>query len=279
MARSNDESGKPPSRGPGTAGAPGAAPEDLARRLRRAVSRELPELIASHGRRLTLRAVPQLLLNPHVTPRAIEELLQVRELLSQYEVRSAVARHPRTPETGAMRFVSGLYWRDLLAILVDVRIAPAVRKVAEKYLVQRLGRLTTGEKIAVARRAPAPVLAHLRDDPSRHVIKALLENPRLTEEALLPVVASRGTRPQILGQIAADPRWGPRYPVRVALSRNPQAPFRTLFEILPTLRRRDLEVVSELEDHSWIVRHRARELLERPRRRRPAAERGEAGAH
>ncbi len=232
----------------------------LAVRLRRATSGQLLELIPDHGREMTVREVRQVLLNPFVTPQAIEELLAIRRLLSVYEVKSAIARHRRTPPTAALRFVSGLFWRDLVDIAADLRIAPAVRRVAEKYLVRRLSRLAVGEKMAVARRATPVVLAQLRHDPSVQVIKALLENPRLTEEALLPLVSSPKALPRILELVAGNERWGPRYDIRLGLSRNPQTPCRVLLEILPHLRRDDLSAVAAVDAHSWIVRHRAGEM-------------------
>jgi hypothetical protein len=242
---------------------PGQEPKHLGARLRRATSRQLLELIPAHAGEMTVREVRQVLLNPFVTGPAIDELLAIRRLLSVYEVRSAIARHRRTPQTAALRFVSGLFWRDLVDIAADLRIAPAVRRVAEKYLVRRLGKLAVGERMAIARRATPTVIAHLRHDPSTHVIKALLDNPRLTEEALLPLTSSDKTLPRILELVARHERWGPRYELRVALSRNPQTPCRALVEILPHLRREDLRAVVELDAHSWIVRHRARELTER----------------
>ena len=239
--------------------------EPIKARLGRANSRELLELLAGDARSLTAGDARRVLLNPFATTEVIEELTGIRRLLASYDVRSAIARHRRTPESVALRFISGLFWRDLLEITVDVRISPAVRQVAEKYLVRRLGRLTTGEKMAIARRATPDVLAHLRKDPSLQVIKALLENPRLTEPTLLPMVASEATLPRVLDLVARTPRWSTRYEIRVALSRNSRSPFRVIFDILPTLRRKDLRVVAHREEHSSIVRHRARELLESER--------------
>ena len=248
--------------------------DDLGAQLSRANSKQLLELIGE-TRELTPRQVFRALRNPFVTAEAIEALLAVRGLLSSYQVRSAIARHRRTPETVALRFVSGLYWRDLLEISVDMRISPAVRRVAEKYLIQRLGRLTVGEKMAIARRAAAGVLARLRSDPSLHVIKALLQNPRLTEAVLLPMVASESTLPRVLDLIAREPRWGTRYEIRLALSRNTRSPFRVILEILPGLRRQDLITVANQESHSGVIKRRAGELLAgteigaRARRNRP----------
>lgn len=235
--------------------------DDLGTRLSRASSRQLLELIAEQTHDLTVREVYRVLRNPFVTAEAIEALIAVRRLLTSYEVRSAIARHRRTPETVALRFVSGLYWRDLLEISVDVRISPAVRQVAEKYLIRRLGRLSVGEKTTIARRAAAGILVRLRKDPSLQVIKALLQNPRLTELVLLPLVSSEQTLPRVLDLVASEPRWAARYEIRLALCRNTRSPFRVIFQILPTLHRQDLLAVANQDAHSSVVRSRAREIL------------------
>ncbi len=240
----------------------GPSQEGLRARLGRSNAKELLRLVADQAQSLTIGDVRRVLRNPFATAEVIEALLGARRLLASYDVRSAIARHRRAPEAVALRFIPGLFWRDLLEISVDVRISPAVRQVSEKYLTQRLSRLATGEKMAIARRATAGVLAHLRQDPSLYVIKALLENPRLTEPVLLPMVADEATVPRALDLVAAQPRWGSRYEIRVALARNPRSPFRVILDILPTLRRRDLHAVANREVHSSFVRNRAKELLD-----------------
>lgn len=235
-------------------------------RFRQASSRELGDLVAEHGHRLELRHIRQILNNPFLTESVIEELASHRRLTSVYEIKAALCRHPRTPQASAMRFVSSLFWRDLMEITADVRIRAGTRTAAEKYLILRLPRLSVGEKTSLARRATANVLAQLGLDPDPRVIAALLQNPRLTESSLEPVVA-RSNRPRHLQLIAEDPRWGSAYRIRVALSLNPLVPFRALFRLLPDLKRDDLQAVADLDAHSTIVRERAREILES---RRPA---------
>ena len=233
----------------------------LRARLGRASSRELLQLVVDHRETLGAGEVRRALRNPFVTAEVIDALAENRRLAGSYEVRSAVARHRRTPETTALRFISGLFWRDLLDISVDMRISPAVRRVAEKYLVERLKRVTVGEKIAIARRAAGGTLKHLMKDPNLTVVKALLSNPRLTEPGLLPLVSNEEALPRVLDLVASDPRWAMRYEIRLALCRNPRSPYRVIFELLPSLLRRDLLEIAGQEDHTWVVRHRARELL------------------
>ena len=236
----------------------------VAPRLRGAGSRELQALVERHLKDFTMREVRQVLLNPHVTGEVIEEVLEARHLLSAYEVRRAIARHRRTPEPVAMRFIPGLFWYDLAEITLDVRLRPAVRRAAEKYLLQRLPRLSLGEKVTLARRAGGEVIARLRRDPSPRVIGALLENPRLTVNLIAPLAATSDS-PRILDLVAKNTPWGQCYEVRSALAGNYSTPFRAVFAILPTLRRPDLVRIAFDEEHSTVVRNRALEILEKRR--------------
>ena len=247
-------------------GVDGAAGAELRARLRRASRRELLDLVGEHLRAMTMREVRQLLLNPHVDGEVIDQLIGTRHLGVIYAFQAAVARHHRTRETSALRFVPRLFWRDLMEIGLDSRLRPAVRRTAERYLLLRLPRLSVGEKISLARRASREILAVLRHDPSPVVVKALLENPRLSEEVLLPLASSRQARPQVLRALARDPRWGSRPEICAALARNPSTPASDLCNLLVDLRRDDLLAVADLEEHTWIVRHRAREILENPPR-------------
>lgn len=254
--RPTTDPGRNARRGAGQKRAP-----DLRQRLRRATGAELLRLVVDHGHRLGLPEVRQLLANVHVTAEAIDELLANRKLLAVYEVGVAIARHPRTPEHQAMRLIPSLRWRDLLEIAVDSRIRAGSRRAAERYLRERLPRLTPGEKIALARRAPAGLAPLLGTEANLRVLEALLGNPRLTEQAVVAIVGDPRASPRHLDLLARDPRWGPRYAVRAALCRNPRAPFRVLFELLPTSTRADLEAVIDQVEHANLVRERARDLL------------------
>lgn len=244
---------KPPRRRPPRAG--------LAHKMRRVSSKELRSLVSERTKDLTSQEMRQALLNPHLTEEIIEELLLARHLLSIYEIRRSLARHRRTAETTAIRFVASLFWRDLLEITLDVRIRPTVRRQAENYIIQRLPRLTVGDKTTLARRATGPVAAHLRNDPNQRVITALLENARLTEDILAPL-AAESTSPRILDLLAANPRWGRRGEIRKALAKNGATPFRATLAILPTLTRADLVEIAADAVHSVVIRNRAAEVLE-----------------
>ena len=245
----------PPSQDP-------ALPDDLLVRLRRSTSPDLKALVQDFGRFFGLKEVRQMLRNPFVDGECLQELSTIRSLMANHPIQAAVARHFRTPEPVAMRFVPNLFWRELLEISVDVRIRAPVRRVAERYLVERLPRLTVGEKIALARRATAPISEHLICSPDLRVVHAVLANPRMTESALMPLLKNDKASPKALQAVSAHRRWGAGYGVRVALCRNPQTPFAEIYRLLPKLTREDLEGITTIVRHSGVVLRKVEELLE-----------------
>lgn len=238
-----------------------AAPEDLERRLREAETEELHDLLRHHAAELEVPAALQALRNPFLGRDGIQLLADSRRLLTSYEVKRQIALHPRTPEPLALRFVPSLFWRDLLEIGLDARVRPMVRRAADRRLTGRAGALAVGEKVAIARRGSARVVARLRHDPTPRVIAALLENPRLTEGSLLPLASDDQARPEVLEMLARHRRWGSRYEIRHALCTNPRTPVHTALPILPMLRKRDLAGIARAPRVPAAVRRRARVLL------------------
>ena len=115
---------------------PAAEPE-LHHRLREAGTEELLALLRTHAGELTAPAVRHALRNPYCTAEAIEVVAGEQRLLSFYEVRRDLALHPQTPEILAARFVPTLWWRDLMALALDTRLRPALRRAAELHLGDR----------------------------------------------------------------------------------------------------------------------------------------------
>ncbi len=237
------------------------SPHDLASRLREVGGEELLALLERHAPELDLAAAEQALRNPFLGREAIEILAAQGRLLPAYEIKRLIALHPRTPEPLALRFIPTLFWRDLVEIGLDTRVRPAVRRAADRRLIGRLSALAVGEKASLARRASSRVLGQLRHDPSTRVVAALLENPRLTEGVVLPLVSSENARPDVLEVVARHRRWGVRYEVRLGLCLNPNTRLATALATLPSLRKSDLRMVARRPRLAPAVRRRVEVLL------------------
>jgi hypothetical protein len=234
---------------------------ELAGRLREAASEELLALVREHLARLDPPLVKAVLHNPYATAEVVDAIASQPRLLSFYEVRRDIALNPRTPEILAQRLIPGLFWRDLSALGADTRLHPRLRRSADQMLATRLPELAVGEMVTMARRAGPGLLAQLRHDPSPRVIGAMLDNPRLTEDILAPVVHSATTPGPVLALIAADRRWGLRHGLQVAICRNPGTPLATALRLLPSLRKSELKAVTSDPRLAEAVRQRARLLL------------------
>lgn len=239
----------------------GEPTSNLGRRLREADAEELFALLRSHASAIEPAEARQALRNPFLDSEAIEILAAERRLLVANEVRSLLARHPRTPEALALRLVTSLFWRDLLEIGLDTQVRPTVRRAADHALLARIPGLASGEKIAIARRGSTRMLQRLRHDPSPMVIRALLTNPRLTEGVVLPMVMSDEASSATLQAVARDRRWGNRHEVRLALCRNPRTPPAAALSLLPSLRKMELRELCRENRVPSTVRRRARVLL------------------
>ncbi len=238
------------------------AKQQLPQHLREADAETLLALVRAHLPDLDARDARAVLRNPFAGVEVIELLLGRQRLTAAYEVRQALVRHPATPQAASLRLAPGLFWRDLLEVSLDYRLAPVLRRTAERYLVERLPALTLGEKISLARRAGTRVLTQLRAEPNLRVLTALLENPRSTEGTILPLVSRAGTPPEVLTRIAEDRRWGVRYSVRLALARNSNTPASVSLKLLRGFKRGDLQGLSKDLRVAMPVRQRARELLQ-----------------
>ncbi|HEV8238255.1 MAG TPA: hypothetical protein VGS57_02685 [Thermoanaerobaculia bacterium] len=219
-------------------------PEELVQRLREAGADELRALLRELGDALDVPAAQAVMRNPHAGEDVLRLLAAEKRLLASYEMRRDLALHAATPQPIALALIGGLYWKDLVAAGLDVRIRPVVRRFADQRLIERLPGLAAGEKASIARSASPHVLQVLRHDPTPRVIASLLDNPRLVEADLLPLASGEAAQTPVLAVILGHRKWGNRYPVRLAVVRNPRAPLQLAMQHLAMLKKPDLRAVA-----------------------------------
>jgi hypothetical protein len=174
---------------------------------------------------------------------------------------------------GSLPFVEALRRRaeaeHLLSLARLLRRAPAPRRSlppAEAAPVPDYGRgreLTVGERRSLARMPNRRAFEKLLVDPHPLVIGQLLENPRLTEDDVVRLVARRPVRPEAITAIARSERWLKRPRVRLAILLNPGSPPDVAMPLLATCTRRELLEILHGPDTSKVLRATARELFAR----------------
>jgi hypothetical protein len=189
--------------------------------------------------------------NRDLPAEVIEEFGKNRNLLKSRKVRFAMASHPHTPRHLALRLIRELYTFDLMQLSLTPAVAVDLKRLADELLVSRLASITLGERLSLARRSSSFVAAALLLDKESRVWQAALQNPRLTEAAVVKALQAHGSSPAFVDAICHDEKWSVRHEIRVALLRNPHTPLARAIEIarrLPAPLLRDLLHASRLPE-------------------------------
>jgi hypothetical protein len=170
----------------------------------------------------------------------LAKVLLRRQLLKNYAVKKLLAFHPHTPRTDALRLLRDLYLMDLVQFATSPGTLPDLKRKAEDQVIAKMAQLPLGQKITLARRAPARVAGRLLAEGNPPVIKAALANPGLTEAQVLRVLAREKLPAVVVQLITQDAKWRNYYNVRVALIRQPSTTLATVLSFLPELTLSDL---------------------------------------
>src|SRR6185295_19843811 len=136
--------------------------------------------------------------NPYVTPTMCQAIAITQRLTGFYSVRLKLVAHRQTPQAHATKLVHYLYWTDLVRLSVDVKISTPVRRAIDTILVNKIDKLSLGERIQTAKRCSPALLKALLFDPDARVFAALLINQRLREEDVMTLATSDRATPEQL---------------------------------------------------------------------------------
>ncbi len=174
-------------------------------------------------------------------PEDIFQLAGVNSRLSKdYRVKLELVKNPSAPKHVTLKFIKHLYIQDLAIVASNVNIPPVVRAAAEEHLKIRLDDLETGDKISLAKKAPAALIPRLLKEEDPRVIGGLMLNSRLKEDELLARVNDKKTPVEVLTEISRSGNWASRYKIKLALCRNPQFPEDLLLNFIDGVLLQDL---------------------------------------
>lgn len=196
-----------------------------------------------------------------LSPAAIQELLESTALLRSRKVCIALASHPGTPRHFSLRLLRQFYTFDLMQFALKPSIAADLKRAADESLISRLGSISLGERLTLARRGSQAVAAELLLDHEGRVFESALENGRLNEAAVIKALARHTASTAFVRTVCRHPKWSLRKEIRIALLRNRHTPFMHAMEFarsLPFATLRDVLHASSLPERIKI------RLLEQP---------------
>lgn len=230
--------------------------------ISRADRSSLAAFVRGNLARLSESEVLRCLRHPYAGEAVVEEVLASPAHLASREVRKAVALHPAAPRADALRLLEDLTWRDLVDVGREARTPAPVRHAANRRVLERLPKLSRGEKTALARLADRALAGALLDDGEVDVLLALLGNPRLVEEDLTAwLLVRRPTEAQLV-ELSRSERWMERTAVRTALLLSPRTPRAVALSVLASSGRPVWERLSGDPSADPLLSACARSLLE-----------------
>jgi len=173
--------------------------------------------------------------HPDLPPEALEALSQNASLMKSRKVRLALVSHPRTPRHISLPMVRHLFTFDLMRVALNPVVPADLKLAADQVLINRLETLASGERLTLARRASGKVAGALLADIETRVMTTALENPRLSEAALIKALTRRDAPAAFVEAVSRHPKWSVRREVRVALLSNSRTPMARALEFARSL--------------------------------------------
>ena len=204
----------------------------------------------------------------------LEEVARRKPLLKSYQIKRALAFHPRTPRLVSLRLLRDLYLMDLVQVAILPGVSAELKRNAEEQLLARLPQLPLGQKITLARRGPARVAGALLAEGHAQVTAIVLDNPYMTEAQILRALARERLPLSVIPAIVQHRKWSITYNIRLALVRHPSAPLGTILSYLPELTVSDLK---ELASPGIVPENLRKYLQAEVQRRLRAGEKAVSG--
>ncbi len=129
-------------------------------------------------------------------------------------------------------------------------------------LLQKIEKLSVGERIAIALRGGQEIRSLLLKDANKEVVLTVLKNPKITETEVELVAHSRNVPEDALRAIHKNREWMKNYSINHALVNNPKTPPGIAIALVSGLKTRDISILEKNKNVSEAVRSIAKKLLQ-----------------
>lgn len=129
-------------------------------------------------------------------------------------------------------------------------------------LIRRIMLMNTRDRMKLAMKGDREARSILIRDSNKVVSTAVVNNPRLSDQEVENIASMRTVSDEVLRLIALNRAWTRSYPIIYALARNPRTPIPTAINILPRIRTKDLQNLTQNKNISETVRRQAERLTQ-----------------
>ncbi len=197
----------------------------------------------------------------------------LREVLEANRQRPGILRllyeHPGTPGDIVAEAAALLSLPARTAPVEPPDVERAAPKSAEgdgarektKTLLQRIQRLSVGQKIQIAMKGGKEIRNVLIRDPNKEVVLKVLDNPKITENEVELIARNPSSPEDALRFISKKKDWIRRYNVMFSLVSNPKTPPGVSLQFIARLRLQDLVILEKNKNIPEAVRNAVKRYL------------------
>jgi len=200
-----------------------------------------------------------LLQRPDLPPDVLEGFSKNAGISQLRKVKLAIVGHPKTPRYVSVAMLRQLFTFDLMRVALTPTVPGDVKVAAEEVLIKRLPTLPLGQRLSLARRSSGRVAGSLLLDPELLVLRAALENSRLTETPIVRTLMHEQSPSALVQAVCRHPKWSLRREIRIALLRNRRTPLRYAQEFARSLPAALLKEILQTSRLSEAVKNRLEE--------------------
>ena len=129
-------------------------------------------------------------------------------------------------------------------------------------LIRKIMFMNVKDRMKLAMKGDREARSILIRDSNKIVCSAVVKNPRVTEQEVENISAMRTVAAEVLRLIAMNRSWARSYTIIHNMARNPRTPIPTAMNILPRIRTKDLNQISQNRNVSETVRRQAYRLAQ-----------------
>jgi hypothetical protein len=194
--------------------------------LERMVHSQLAEEVraAAMDRRMTEDLALTLLTRRDLQGIVLEELSRNMTVMKHRKVIVGLVCHPRTPRYVSLPITRRLYTFELMKIALLPPVPTDVKMLAEEAIMGRLGTISSGERLALAKQGSTRIASALLADSEARITDSALMNSRLTEPNVVKALMREDAPEHLVYAVCRHHKWSLRKEVQIALLKNQHTP-------------------------------------------------------
>ncbi|MBE2252256.1 MAG: hypothetical protein IAE78_22170 [Myxococcus sp.] len=130
-------------------------------------------------------------------------------------------------------------------------------------LTQQIAKMSVSERIKLASKGNKEVRTMLIRDANKLVALAVIRSPRITDGEVMAQAMNKGANEDVLRVVYSHREWTRKYPVRLALVKNPKVPAQVLMRFLNTLAEADVKSLAKDKNVAGAIQMMAKKMVQR----------------